>query len=282
MSRPLIDVGRAAVPDPAPSASPSTDSAVAGRQSRTLLLLHGGGPGVDAESNWASVRSRLSERFHCIAPDLLGFGTQITPQLSADGLQGPRAWARARARQVLALLDDHGLDRVDLVGNSAAGGAAALALMAQAPERIERAVLMGGAGTGPLPRTVPFYDQPTRQSIRATLARLVADEGTHRELLDSLADVRLEQALRPGAEEAFRSMFIDEDGGPPPVDLTGIGTAVLALHGERDQVNPVSVSERLVDALPCGRLVVVAGAGHWIHVDRPDEFCTLVEEFLSV
>ncbi|MEU1304960.1 alpha/beta fold hydrolase, partial [Streptomyces shenzhenensis] len=43
-----------------------------------LVLLHGGGPGVDAASNWATVRPRLSARFRCLAPDLLGFGTQLT------------------------------------------------------------------------------------------------------------------------------------------------------------------------------------------------------------
>ncbi|RMB84145.1 alpha/beta fold hydrolase [Streptomyces shenzhenensis] len=248
-----------------------------------LVLLHGGGPGVDAASNWATVRPRLSARFRCLAPDLLGFGTQLTGGAAgAGGLQGPRAWARARARQVLDLLDRHGLERVHLLGNSAAGGAAALALMAEAPERIERAVLMGGAGTGPLPRVVPFYGSPTRESMRATLGRLVADEGAHRELLDGLAGLRLEQALRPGAEAAFRSMFTEVADGPPPADLARIATPVLALHGERDRVAPVDVSARLVEALPCGRLEIVAGAGHWIHVDRPDEFCTLVGEFLSI
>ncbi|MCP9978267.1 alpha/beta fold hydrolase [Actinomadura madurae] len=178
-----------------------------------LVLLHGGGPGVDAASNWASVRSRISSEFRCLAPDLLGFGTQITGA-GARGLRGPGTWARARSRQILDLLDRHGLERAHLVGNSAAGGAAALALMAAAPGRIGRAVVMGGAGTGPLPRAVPFYDEPTRESMRATLGRLVAEEGPHRALLDELTDLRLEQALRPGAEAAFRSMFAA--GGPPP------------------------------------------------------------------
>lgn len=128
---------------------------------------------------------------------------------------------------------------------------------------------------------MPFYDDPTEQSMRATLARLVADESVHSGLLDELAGVRLRQALRPGAERAFRSMFADVAGGPPPVDLTKIVNPVLALHGERDRVSPVEVSERLAAAVPGARLEVVAGAGHWIHVDRPDEFCTLVEEFLN-
>ncbi|MGC8917754.1 alpha/beta fold hydrolase [Streptomyces sp. PG2] len=73
---------------------------------------------------------------------------------------------------------------------------------------------------------------------------------------------------------------------PRPADRprstpAGVRTPVLALHGERDRVSPVEVSERLAEALPNGRLRVVAGAGHWIHVDRPDEFCELVGEFLS-
>lgn len=244
----------------------------------TLVLLHGGGPGVDAASNWASVRAGFHGEFRCLAPDLLGFGTKIA---GTDGLTGPRAWALARARQVLDLLDHHGLDRVHVVGNSAAGGAAALALLSVAPGRVGRAVVMGGAGTGPLPPAVPFYDNPTRKSMRATLGRLVADESVHERLLDELTALRLRQALRPGAEAAFRSMFADVVGGPPPVDLAKITTPVLALHGERDRVSPIEVSERLVAALPDARLEVVAGAGHWIHVDRPDEFRKLVGEFLS-
>ncbi|MDQ0382589.1 2-hydroxymuconate-semialdehyde hydrolase [Amycolatopsis thermophila] len=233
---------------------------------------------MDAASNWASVRPRFAGGFRCLAPDLLGFGSQIA---GTGGLKGPQAWALARAGQVVDLLDQHGLDRVHVVGNSAAGGAAALALLSVAPDRVDRAVVMGGAGTGPPPPAVPFYDNPTRKSMRATLGRLVADESVHEELLDELTGLRLRQALRPGAEPAFRSMFADGAGGPPPVDLTKIANPVLALHGERDRVSPVEVSQRLVDALPHGRLQVVAGAGHWIHVDRPDEFCSLVEEFLN-
>lgn len=243
-----------------------------------LVLLHGGGPGVDAASNWSSVRDRFASEFRCLAPDLLGFGTQIA---GTGGLKGPRAWALARARQVLDLLDRHGLERVHVVGNSAAGGAAALALLSVAPDRVDRAVVMGGAGTGPLPSVIPFYGNPTKGSMRAVLERLVADKTVHEGLLDELAELRLKQALRPGAEAAFRSMFADVGGGPPPVDLTRITTPVLALHGECDRVSPVETSERLAASLPDGRLEVVAGAGHWIHVDRPDEFCKLAGEFLS-
>jgi 2-hydroxymuconate-semialdehyde hydrolase len=245
-----------------------------------LVLLHGGGPGVDAAGNWRTVLPRLAERFECVTPDLLGFGTQIGPAPDREWPHGPAAWAQERADQILRLLDSQGQRQVHLLGNSAAGGAAALALIASAPERVDRAVVMGGAGTGPLPARVPFYDEPTRDSMRATLGRLVADEKDHLELLAQLTDIRYEQALRPGAEAAFRAMFDAGPGHPAPVDPAAVTRPVLALHGERDRVAPTDVSERLVAALPQARLEVVAGAGHWIHVDRPDEFCDNVERFL--
>jgi 2-hydroxymuconate-semialdehyde hydrolase len=247
----------------------------------TVLLLHGGGPGVDAATNWETVRGRLSESFACLAPDLLGFGDQAAVGLRDDRPRGPRAWALARARQVLGLLDALGLDRVHVVGNSAAGGAVALAILATAPERVGRAVVMGGAGTGPLPPRVPFYGDPSLEAMRGVLAGLVADTSEHRELIGRLAPVRLRLALQPGAEAAFRAMFDDDAEGTQPWDLAAITRPVLALHGERDRVSSVAVSRRLSAALPDGRLSVVAGAGHWIHVDKPDEFCRQVVEFFS-
>lgn len=258
-----------------PSEQPAEGSA------GTLLMLHGGGPGVDAESNWGPVRAELSRSFRCLAPDLLGFGASVASDATTRDLRGPAAWAQRRARQVLDLMDAEGIDRAAVLGNSAAGGAAALALMGLAPERVERAVVMGGAGTGPLPPKVPFYDDPTSASMRDTLARLVADEDDHRDLIDALTIHRLENALRPGAEEAFRSMFEPNPADTEQVDLASIPCPVLALHGEQDRVSATDVSRRLADALPFGRLHVVEAAGHWIHVDRPTEFCRRVEEFLA-
>lgn len=245
-----------------------------------LLLLHGGGPGVDAASNWGTVADRLAERFTCLAPDLLGFGTALPLPEEERLPRGPRAWARARAQQVIDLLDENDLDEAAVVGNSAAGGAATLALLTMAPHRVTRAIVMGGAGAGGLPPRVPFYDDPTHDSMRTMLGGLVADAGRHQALIDRLTDLRLELALRPGAEAVFRAMFDPMD--EKPLDLSTVTTPVLALHGECDRVSPVEVSEELVGRLARARLKVVAGAGHWIHVDRPEEFCLLVEEFLHV
>lgn len=247
-----------------------------------LLLLHGGGPGVDAENNWTAVREELARNFDCVTPDLLGFGGALTEAVEAGVPRGPRAWALERAQQVIGEMDRAGIARASIVGNSAAGGAAALALAVVAPERVSRLVLMGGAGTGPLPKQVPFYDEPTLEGMRATLRMLVADPAPHARMIDELAVVRYAQALRPGAELAFRAMYEpDTDSAARVIDPATVQAPTLLLHGAEDRVSSRAVSESLAARIDRSRLTIVEGAGHWIHVDKPERFCDLLKGFLQ-
>lgn len=40
----------------------------------TILLLHGSGPGANAISNWQFALPFLATKYHCLAPDIAGFG----------------------------------------------------------------------------------------------------------------------------------------------------------------------------------------------------------------
>jgi 4,5:9,10-diseco-3-hydroxy-5,9,17-trioxoandrosta-1(10),2-diene-4-oate hydrolase len=78
-----------------------------------VVLLHGGGPGASASSNFGRTIPVFAKRFDTIAPDQPGYGRSDLGDIkeqyfthSADALAG--------------LLDELGLDRVDLIGNSAA------------------------------------------------------------------------------------------------------------------------------------------------------------------
>ncbi len=56
---------------------------------------------------------------------------------------------------------------------------------------------------------------------------------------------------------------------------------VLIIWGTRDRVVRRKEVEELVRIIPGARLVVLDGAGHVIHLERPEEFNSLLKEFLE-
>src|SRR5205085_7320682 len=83
----------------------------------TVVLIHGSGPGVTSYANWRLVLPALGERFHAIAPDMVGFGFTERP---SDVRYGVQTWAD----QVVGLMDTLGLSRAHLIGNSFGGSIA--------------------------------------------------------------------------------------------------------------------------------------------------------------
>jgi 2-hydroxymuconate-semialdehyde hydrolase len=111
-------------------------------QAETILFLHGSGPGSTARATWQYALAALAEEFECLAPDLIGYGHSEHPE---DLPQGAAAWLEVWMNQLSELLDNLGLSKVHLVGNSI-GGALSLHLLHRHPERVERVVLTGTVG----------------------------------------------------------------------------------------------------------------------------------------
>jgi L-proline amide hydrolase len=55
---------------------------------------------------------------------------------------------------------------------------------------------------------------------------------------------------------------------------------VLIVSGEHDEATP-AVVQPIVDAIPGARWELIAGASHTPHLEQPDVFLPLVEEFLA-
>lgn len=244
-----------------------------------VLLIHGSGPGVTAHANWRMVLPELSKDFRVIAPDVLGFGhTEIPAGVSYD----IETWLC----HIIGFLDALGVDRCAVVGNSF-GGALALHLAARQPHRVDRLVLMGSVGI-----SFPITDgletawgyEPSPEAMRELLDRFAYSDGL---VGDDLVRTRYEASLRPGVQEAYAAMF------PAPrqaaVDalaldeskLSGIDCDVLLVHGRDDRIIPVEVSRRLANRLPRAGLHVIPECGHWVQIEKADEFRTLVRTFLD-
>ena len=104
-----------------------------------LMMIHGSGPGVTAWANWRLVIPELAKHRRVVAPDMLGFGYSERPE---DQVYNRERWVK----HAIGVMDELGLEQVDLVGNSFGGGLA-LSLAIEHPERVRRLVLMGSAGS---------------------------------------------------------------------------------------------------------------------------------------
>jgi 2-hydroxy-6-oxo-octa-2,4-dienoate hydrolase len=247
----------------------------------TVVLIHGSGPGVTAYANWRLVLPVLAERFRVLAPDMVGFGFTERPEKVEFGLD---VWAD----QVVDFLDALDLGQVSLVGNSF-GGAIALRIAANHPDRIDKMVLMGSMGVDfpivegeGLDRVWGY--EPSFENMRKVMDVFAYDRAL---VPDELAEVRYRASMQPGFQESFAAMFPAPrqrwvDAMKTPEDeIRKLPHRTLIVHGREDQVIPVDTSLKLMQLIDNGDLHVFSHCGHWVQIERSADFNRIVGDFLA-
>ena len=166
-----------------------------------VVLLHGGGPGATGLSNYSRNIDALAQRYRVIVPDLPGYGR------SSKGVDGSDPFGFL-ADSIRAALDELGVERAHLVGNSY-GGACALRLALDTPERVDRMVLMGPGGIGTtralptdgLNRLLGYYggEGPSREKLEKFIREYLVFDGPA--VPDELVDLRYEASIDPRRDE---------------------------------------------------------------------------------
>ena len=247
-----------------------------------VILIHGSGPGVSAWANWQFAIPYLAEQLHVFAYDQLGFGyTEPT----ADQVYNLKRWTQ----HLLSFMQAVGIKRAHLVGNSM-GAAVALAAAVTHPEVVDRLVLMGPMG-------VPFQltpgdgldavwsYTPSVANMRRLIDIFAYDPSKFP--TDQLAELRYEASIRPGAQEAFSSMFPEprqkqvEALAAYEDRLSSIQNTTLIIHGREDRVIPLETSLKLLQVINNAQLHVFGHCGHWTQLEPRDAFNRLVRDFLT-
>jgi len=223
-----------------------------------VLLLHSA---IGDSRQWRRQVEALGERFDVAAPDLPGFGTEPEPA------------------EPFSYVDRlGGLLPAAVVGNSMGGGIA-LRLALTRPELVDRLVLVAAG--------IPDWEWS--QELRDYWAR--ETEAFDRGDLDAATEVNMEfwvapehrDELRPQQRRAMELQSEHEEPEIlwpelPPLETLSVPTLVVV--GDRDKEDFQRIAEHVAARVPGARLEVVAGAGHVVGVDRPDELNRLLLEFL--
>ncbi|MEV6302336.1 4,5:9,10-diseco-3-hydroxy-5,9,17-trioxoandrosta-1(10),2-diene-4-oate hydrolase [Actinoplanes sp. NPDC051861] len=251
-----------------------------------VVLLHGGGPGASAKSNFGRTVPALAPHFDVLAVDQPGYGGSLDDPITGQ-------YFTHAASGLASLLDKLGIEQVDLVGNSLGGGTA-VRFALNFPHRARRLLLMGPGGlslnvfaadpTEGVKRLGAFGAAPSRERLAAFLRTLVFDP---RLITDELIDERFRAASDPAAQRAMREMGASfsnpqtYEEGLLWRDAHRLRHQVLLVWGREDRVNPLDGALVALKVLRNARLHVFGGCGHWAHLEKFDEFNRLAIDFLK-
>ncbi len=250
---------------------------------RAILWLHGSGPGVTALTNWQAILEALSDDSYNIAPDIIGFGDSSHPNPPPSDL---KAFTELRVETLAMLLDELGVEKADLVGNSM-GGIISVCFALAYPQRVHSLILMG-AGGAPLPPTdellslILFYENPTKEAMAELMTKFVVDQNVLGGDLDAIAAERMPRAIREDVERSHRATFNMTEPLPiSPETLATISQPALIVHGDKDKIIPLAHGQWYAKHLPHNRLEVMSETGHWLQIEQRDKFLKLLRAFLT-
>ncbi|MEV0042387.1 alpha/beta fold hydrolase [Nocardia rhamnosiphila] len=255
-----------------------------------VVLLHGGGPGASGLSNYSRNIDLLARRFRVIVPDMPGYG-RSTKRIDQSDPFGDLAAA------VGGLLDALRIDSAHLVGNSY-GGAGALRLAMDRPEKVGRMILMGPGGIGST-RALPtkglrsllsYYggDGPSRVKLAEFIREYLVYDASA--VTEQMIDTRYEASLdpevianpplgRPSGRSALKTLWRMDLTRDPR--LGKVTHPTLVLWGAEDKVNRPAGARMLADRMPDCDIYLPANTGHWVQWERAQLFNDLAAAFLG-
>lgn len=244
-----------------------TDSAV------PLIILHGF---FASARNWRGLAKQFAEQRPVYVLDLRNHGgsphhAQMDyPQLAED---------------VMAFLNRHAIAQADILGHSM-GGKVAMWLALYHVSRIRQLVI---ADISPVSyshcfdntigslRALDLKSLNNRKQAEESLAEAIPDLAYRQFLLQNLLLEHGEYRWRVNLDY-FQANAVNIVAFPDVVDTLPCQKPVLFLSGEQSYYIR---HEAIYPLFPQAKIIELAGTGHWLHIDAPQEFMRLSQDWLN-
>jgi pimeloyl-ACP methyl ester carboxylesterase len=229
-----------------------------------LVLIHGAG---GTYLFWPPEVRRLPD-YRVITLDLPGHGKTDGP-----GCQSIEDYARS----VVKFLDVSGLSRAVFVGH-AMGGAIALTLALNFPERVAGIGLISAGACLPIPSSV-IENAANQSTLHLAIKSLLElSLGPQRSAnLNEISLKRLTEIRQP----LLLGDLVACDRFNIAGRLGAIRSPALVVCGTQDRLTPIRFSETLSSQIPGAALQTVDGAGHLLILEQPGRLAKLISVFLA-
>jgi pimeloyl-ACP methyl ester carboxylesterase len=247
---------------------------------KEILCIHG----LTANCRfWDCLANALSPRHKLIAMDLRGRGLSDKPSTGYS--------IDSHCKDVLALMDDLGLERPVLMGHSL-GAFISLVFAAQTPQRVDRLILVDGGGKLTETQMAKVF-----AGIKPSLDRLGKIFHSFEDYISQMKQAPYLQPWNSFMEKYFQYEVEEVEGGvrsrvhpkhieeeaqnlgkvdstqfyQKVISPTLILRATKGMLAKDDFVLPEDVADRMVREMPRAKRVDVEGVNHYTILFQPDE-----------
>ena len=214
-----------------------------------ILLVH---PFTRIGRCWQTIFKNLDKSYQLIIPDIRGHGQSKN---QAEIFSFDQA-----AHDLLTVLDKLQIEKCRAIGMSAGAGIL-LHMTTKQPSRFQELVVIAGA---------PYLSQETRSHLSQSSTDNLTEKGW---------DILNER--HPGGVEQIEAIWKNlRDFGNNTEDvshlLKNIRAKTMIVHGDKDELFPVSVSLEMYDKIPNSSLWVMPNTNHYTIFDK--DFDTVQKE----
>ena len=249
-----------------------------------LIFCEGQGAGTSAWVVYHRVFERLAQHYRCLLIDQPGYGKSDPVVVKGESR------STMYARTVRDVMDALGIDAATIVDMSF-GAQTAQVLAVDHPGRAKRLVLHASGIGGPSLFGHPpmashafvamyqAFSEPSPATMRGMMNAFLYSGAQYSDeelMLQARVDAWTSRPELEAARKASENVQRDVSAA-----LGKLTLPILQLHGRNDLIAPLEGALRLFNYLPNSRLVLFSQCGHWIPVEKPDEFVRYVTDFVQ-
>ena len=238
-------------------------------KNKHVLFIHGLG---SSSIVWRDIPQALSEHFHTIAVDLIGFGGSDKPNTADYTIKGFSKFIVDFLRERIGIKEN---EKISIVGHSL-GGYIAAEVSIENKNLIEKLVLIDSSGMlkEPTPllkdyRVAAMQADPVAryEKVKRVFEDLYARPSR---LLPVLVDLFNYTIEKPGAKHAFESAFDNSTttqlGSERLKQIEDI--PCLIIWGENDKLIPIEYASMFTENLQRAKFEKIEDAGHSPFVEK--------------
>ena len=236
-----------------------------------LVLVHGF---LGSSDMWSPQIKFFKDNFRVIAPALPGFGKSNAID-SCDSI-------KCMAKAILNLLEKKEIKNFNLLGHSM-GGMIVQEMTKLVGEKILKLICYGTGPRGDIPGRFETIDQ-SREKLKINGLEVTANRIAKTWFIDEDKAKYFHLCNEAGKQtsiEATDNGLIAMKNWNGVENLKNIKNETLIVWGNQDKAYNFNQVETLNNNIPNSELKIIDECSHNVHLEKPDKFNIIVEEFLK-